>query len=49
MKYNAVSEYFKKAYIRLSSFIWHECEKIVFATVIDNDALSLRKKIIRQN
>ena len=23
MKYNAVGEYFKKAYIRLSSFIWH--------------------------
>ena len=50
MKYNAVGEYFKKAYIRLSSFIWHlnlnECDKIVFATVIDNDALSLRIKFI---
>ena len=49
MKYNAVGEYFKKAYIRLSSFIWHFTKKIVFATVIDNDALSLGIKFIQRN
>ena len=57
MKYNAVLEYFKKAYIRLSSFMCHltynnlnQClYKIVFATVIDNDAVSLRTSFIPRN
>ena len=53
MKYNAVGEYFKKTYIQLSSFIWHltenECYKIVFESVIDNDAMSLRIKFIPRN
>ena len=53
MKYNAVDEYFNKAYIRLSSYDWHltqnTCDKIVLATVIDNDAFSLRIQFIPPN